>query len=192
MLGLFYTSLCVAQTKIIILGDSLTEGYKVAPEYSFPSQLEKKLIENGYEVKIINGGVSGSTTASGASRLKWFLKAKPSILILALGANDGLRGLKIKDTKDNLDKIIVMAKKEGMKIILAGMRMPPNYGKEYREKFKNLYYELAKNHKIAMIPFLLRDVAGKKELNIEDGIHPNKEGYKIISNTVFNILKDYL
>ena len=182
----------IIKKKILALGDSLTEGYGVDPKYSYPSQLERKLQLNGFKYKVINGGVSGSTTASGMSRLKWFMKAKPSHMILALGGNDGLRGLKIEASKKNLNEVILMAKKSKIKVILAAMQMPPNYGKEYRQKFKNIYYDLAKEHKLTVIPFVLKGVAGKKEFNIEDGIHPNSEGYKIVTENIYKILKELL
>ncbi len=180
------------QEKILILGDSLTEGYRLDREDSFPSQLQLQLVKNQHDYKVINGGVSGSTTASGLSRLKWFLKAKPKIIVIALGANDGLRGIKLEDSKENLDKLIKVAKENKLKVIIAGMQIPPNYGKEYTAKFKAIYPDLAKKYDIKLLPFLLKDVAGKKELNIEDGIHPNAAGYKIIANTVYENIKDLL
>ena len=177
---------------ILALGDSLTEGYGIEPIFSFPAQLEALLSGKKLSYKVINGGISGATTASGLSRLKWFLRSKPDIMILALGANDGLRGLKVEDSKKNLDAIIVLAKKNKIKVLLAGMQMPPNYGEEYRVNFKKMYFDLVKKHNILMIPFLLEGVAGNNKLNIEDGIHPNKEGYKVITNTVYAVLKDIL
>lgn len=180
------------QKKILALGDSLTEGYGVDPKYSYPSLLEQKLQKNGYDYKVINGGVAGSTTASGKSRLKWFLKAKPSHLILALGANDGLRGLKIEDSKKNLEGVILMAQEEKIQVIIAAMQMPPNYGAEYREKFKQVYFDLAKKYKLKLIPFMLKGVAGKKEFNIEDGIHPNSKGYNIVTENIYKAIKEYL
>lgn len=175
--------------KILILGDSLTAGYGIDQSDAFPAVLEKKIIINGHKnYRVINGGVSGSTTASGKSRLKWFLKSKPFILILALGANDGLRGLKLEQSEQNLESIIVEAKKVGIKVVLGGMQLPVNYGKEYREKFQKMYETLHKKHKITFIPFLLKDVGGKKELNISDGIHPNVEGHKIVAENVYKYL----
>lgn len=178
--------------KILIIGDSLTEGYGVNEEFSFPSVLESILISKKLDYKVINGGVSGSTTASGQSRLKWFLKAKPEILIIALGANDGLRGIKIEKTRKNLEVIIKMAQDKKIKTVLAGMQLPPNYGKQYTQDFKKLFISLVKKYKLQSIPFLLEGVAGKKELNIEDGIHPNRAGYKVIAKNVFENIKDLL
>lgn len=182
-----------AKTKTILaLGDSLTEGYGVDSIYSYPSQLGDKLQALKLNYKVVNGGVSGSTTASGLSRLRWFLKGKPDIMILALGANDGLRGLKLEDSKMNLEKIIKLANEHSIRTVLAGMQMPPNYGLEYRDQFKKIYFELAKKYKLVFIPFFLEGVAGNKKLNIEDGIHPNKEGYKVITENVYLTIKDIL
>jgi len=177
---------------LLALGDSLTEGYGVRPEFSYPSLLQEKLNKNKHHYKVINGGVSGSTSASGKSRLKWFLKAKPDVMILALGSNDGLRGLKVEQTKKNLSETIELAKENNVKVILAGMQMPPNYGKEYRENFKKMYSELAKKYELKMIPFLLEGIAGIKKLNIEDGIHPNKKGYEIMVENIYKNIKEYL
>ena len=197
LISLFVTLFSLAafsQEKILILGDSLTEGHGLNEEDSYPSQLQniidQKVGKNKYQ--IINGGVSGSTTASGISRLNWFLKAKPKIMVLALGANDGLRGIKLDASKSNLEKIITKAQKNGVQVIIAGMQIPPNYGEEYTKKFQELYIELAKKFKIKRIPFLLKNVAGIKELNNADGIHPNKKGYSIVASTVFETIKELL
>jgi acyl-CoA thioesterase-1 len=181
-----------AQDKLLILGDSLTEGYGVNEEYSFPSVLESILLKNKYNYKVINGGISGSTTASGKSRLRWFLKARPKVLIIALGANDGLRGIKVSESIKNLEEIIAMARKQKIKIVLAGMLLPPNYGEKYTSEFKAMFKTLTKKHKLSSIPFLLEGVAGNKDLNIEDGIHPNRKGYQVIANNVFKQIKDLL
>ncbi len=178
--------------KILVLGDSLTEGHNLNESASFPSQLEVLIKSKGFNYEVINGGVSGSTTASGLSRLTWFLKAKPKLIIVALGANDGLRGVKLSDSKKNLEEIIKKGQNSGAKIILAGMQIPPNYGPEYTAQFKTLFNDLSKKHKTELIPFLLKNVAGQKDLNLEDGIHPNKKGYKIIAETVFNSIKEFL
>jgi acyl-CoA thioesterase-1 len=177
---------------VVFIGDSLTEGYGVDKENSYPSLVQKEVSRLGLKYKIVNGGVSGSTTASGISRLKWFLKLKPSVLFLALGANDGLRGIKLSETRKNLISIIELAKKNNLKVILGGMRIPTNYGKAYTKKFKSMYPELATKYKLGLVPFLLKGVAGVPKLNLEDGIHPNKEGYKLVSKNVMAVLKDYL
>ena len=179
--------------KILILGDSLTAGYGIDKEDAFPAVLEKMLHQNGHQnYSVINGGVSGSTTASGKSRLKWFLKSSPAIIVLALGANDGLRGFKLEQSQENLEQIITEAKQQGIKVVLAGMHVPTNYGKEYQEKFYKIYQTLQKKHKLTFIPFLLEGVGGKKELNIADGIHPNVKGHEIIAKTVYRYLEALL
>ena len=174
---------------IVFVGDSLTEGYGVAKESAYPNLLPAFFKERmGKEVTIVNGSVSGSTTASASSRFRWFLRSKPDILVLALGANDGLRGLSLPESKKNLEDVILLAKAEKMKIVLAGMLMPPNYGDDYRKEFETLFKELVKKHDLIFIPFLLEGVAGVKELNQADGIHPNEKGHKIMAETVYKIL----
>ncbi len=182
----------MAQTKVLFLGDSLTEGYGVRKEDAYPALIEKKLSGSDKKIKAINGGVSGSTTSSGLRRLKWQLKAKPEILVLALGANDGLRGIPVKTSKKNLDAIISYAKTKDLDILLTGMYLPENYGKAYRDQFSKMFSDLAKKHKISFIPFLLKDVARVKDLNISDGIHPNEKGHEIMSKTVLKELEKLL
>lgn len=182
-----------AQTKIVFLGDSLTEGYGVDKEQSYPSLIQKKLDEKQTgRYKVINGGVSGSTTASGKSRLRWFLKAKPQILVIALGANDGLRGIKVTESEKNLGEIITLAQKNNLKVILCEMHLPVNYGKEYRKDFNKMFKRVKEKFKTGFIPFLLDGVGGVKEMNIEDGIHPNVNGHKRVAKNVMNYLKEYL
>jgi len=191
-LVLFGANHSFSDDKILIIGDSLTEGYGVDKKYSYPSVLQDLLDKNNLKYKVINGGVSGSTTASGKSRLKWFLKSKPKILILALGANDGLRGFKVGESKKNLQETIKLAKEHNLIIFLAKMQMPPNYGKEYLAEFSDMFNEIISEMKVKEIPFILEGVAGNKALNIEDGIHPNRAGYKIIGTNLFNVLKEHL
>lgn len=175
--------------KLLILGDSLTEGYGIDKEDAFPALVAKKLQNAGIKVEVINAGISGSTTASGVKRLNWHLKAKPTHLLLALGANDGLRGVKIEETRSNLEQIIDLAQKNQITTFLAGMKLPPNYGTPYTKDFENMFIQLAENKKIPLLPFLLEGVAGEKDLNQLDGIHPNKKGHEIISQKVFEFLK---
>ncbi len=190
---LSFSSLCFAQKKLIVLGDSLTEGYGVAKEAAFPAVLEKKLHEVGKkEWTVVNAGVSGSTTASGLSRMKWVFKSKPQAVILALGANDGLRGLKIEDSQKNLAQAIEYAQSQKVLVILGGLYMPPNYGKSYTDRFKSMYESLAKRYKLTFIPFILDKVAGNPKYNLADGIHPNEEGHKIIAENVFAVVKGAL
>ncbi len=178
--------------KVLILGDSLTEGYGVALKKAYPSLLEKILTQKGHSVKIINAGSSGSTTASAYSRMLWHLKGKPDILLLALGANDGLRGVNLKSTQANLEKTILLAQKNGLKVILAGMKIPINYGPQYRGNFEALFKNLAKKHNITLIPFLLKGVGGHRKLNLPDGIHPNIKGHKKIAETVLPYIEGEL
>lgn len=184
----FFLSLSIQAKTVLVMGDSLTEGYKLAKEEAYPYLMEQELKKNHPDIKVINGGVSGSTTASAMKRLDWYLRAKPDIMILALGANDGLRGVKTEETSKNLDAVIEKAKSSGIQVILAGMKLPPNFGKFYTEKFNNLFPHLAEKHKLKFIPFILQDVAGKSALNLADGIHPNPEGHKVMAKTVLKYL----
>lgn len=189
-LSLFVT---LAQGKtILVMGDSLTEGYRLAKEEAYPFLLEEELRKKNPEIKVINGGVSGSTSASALKRLDWYLRAKPEIMILALGANDGLRGVKIEETRKNLEGVIERARERGMKVILAGIRLPPNYGKSYVEKFDALFPALAKKYDLPFIPFILEGVAANPKLNLPDGIHPNAEGHKIMTQNVLKVLRSHL
>lgn len=185
------TSLGASKT-IVALGDSLTEGYGIALEKAYPALLEKKLKAAQKDIKVINAGSSGSTSASAESRLQWQLKSKPDILILALGANDGLRGLPPQNTYDNLAKAIELAQKNKLKIILTGMMMPQNYGEDYRKKYSATFTDLAKKYKVTLVPFLLEGVAMKKELNLADGIHPNEKGHEVIAERLLPIVQKEL
>jgi len=177
--------------KVLMLGDSLTAGYKIDKEVAYPALIEKELKASGYpNITVVNAGISGSTTASGTQRLTWHLRSKPKprVMVLALGANDGLRGLKLEKSKENLIATIQLAKKNNIVVILAGMKIPTNYGAVYTNAFAKLYTEIAKQEKIALIPFLLEGVATIKKLNLSDGIHPNEEGHKILAKTVTSYL----
>jgi len=179
---------------LLFLGDSLTEGYGVPREKAYP-YLVKKRFESalGKKVEIFNLGVSGSTTSSGLSRLKWIVgRKKIDLMILALGANDGLRGIPLKKSRQNLEEIIRFALEKKIKLIIAGMKIPPNYGEDYRLGFEKIFKDLAKSHNVKLLPFLLKGVAGVKSLNLPDGIHPNEKGHEIVSTTVFNVLKDFV
>lgn len=189
----FFSISAYAQKKIIFLGDSLTEGYGVDKEQAYPHLIQLKLDKLSPDLyKVINGGVSGSTTASGLSRMRWFMKTKPYLVVLALGANDGLRGVKVAESKKNLETVIKMAQENNIKIILCEMHLPTNYGKEYRKSFNQMYKELTKKYKIGFIPFMLDGVGGVKELNLGDGIHPNVEGHKKVAENVFKYLEKSL
>lgn len=177
---------------IVFIGDSLTEGYQLSKEEAYPYLIEKELKKKKPEIKVINGGVSGATTASGPKRLDWYLKSKPDIIVLALGANDGLRGLKISETEKNLEKVVEKAQSQGIKVVLAGMKMPTNYGEAYRKEFESIFPRLAKKHKLKLVPFLLENVGGKIELNLSDGIHPNARGHEVMAKTVLKVLETEL
>lgn len=174
------------------MGDSLTEGQGVDEQQSFPRLVERNLLAKKRDIAITNGGVSGSTSASGESRLKWHLKKKIDVLVLELGANDGLRGLKIPETEKNLRKIIKIAKENKVKVLLLGLLMPPNYGKKYATDFKDMYEKISRVEKIPLMPFILKDVAGITDYNQADGIHPNAKGHEIIAKTVTNFVEKNL
>ena len=177
---------------ILAFGDSLTYGHSVDPKKSYPSRLQRVLRAKGYPHKVINAGVSGDTTAGGASRIDWLLQHDPEIVIVELGANDGLRGLPIEEMRRNLSYIIEACQKHGARVLLAGMKITPNLGKEYAEKFENLFPELAQKYGIPLIPFFLEGVAGVKELTQPDGIHPIAEGYAKVTITVWKHLEPML
>ena len=183
--------------RILILGDSLTEGYGVSAQQAFPSLLEKKLndefsSDKNSSYEIINAGISGSTSSGGVSRIEWLLKSKPDFLILALGGNDGLRGVPVEETKNNLEKIILAAKSKDIPTLLAGMKMPPNYGIEYTREFSKLFEDLANQEDVPLIPFLLEGVGGNPAMNLPDRIHPNPAGHQKIAETVFQNLINHL
>ena len=177
---------------ILFLGDSLTEGYKLAKDEAYPAIIERQLKAQKKDVKVINGGVSGATSASGLKRLDWYLKSKPDIMVLALGANDGLRGLKVSETQKNLSLVIETAQKRDITVILAGMKMPTNYGESYRNDFERIFPTLAKKYKLKLVPFILEGVGGKPELNLPDGIHPNPQGHEIMAKTILKVLETEL
>lgn len=174
------TALASERPVVLALGDSLTAGYGLPPGKSFPDQLEAALRGEGVEARVINGGVSGDTSAGGLARLDWLMEDKPGLVILELGANDGMRGLDPDATKDNLDRIIARARESGAHVLLAGMVAPPNLGAQYGEKFNGIYPTLAKKHGTAFYPFFLDGVAMDPALNQDDGIHPTAEGIAVI------------
>lgn len=191
---LFSFSFSFAQNKkLVVLGDSLTEGIGVSKDSAYPALVEKKIHESGKkEWTVVNAGVSGSTTASVMGRLKWLFKSKPDLLLIVMGANDGLRGLKVDESEKNLAQAIEFAQAQKVPVVLGGLYVPPNYGKDYTEKFKKMYQELAKKYKTPLIPFVLDKVAGDPKYNQADGIHPNEAGHKIIAETVYQEIKGLL
>jgi len=176
----------------VFLGDSLTAGLGLAAERSFPSLIEKKLKEKGLDYDVINAGVSGDTSAGGVRRLDWSMEGDVRVLIVALGGNDGLRGLPVTDLKKNLAAVLDRARERNAAVILAGMEAPPNYGPEYTRAFRNVYSELATEYKVRFIPFLLQGVAGDASLNQADGIHPNVRGAEIVADLVWAELEPAL
>lgn len=176
---------------ILFFGDSLTAGYGLSTEEAFPALVEKNLKGKGKPVKVINAGLSGETSAGGLSRIDWILRQPIDVFVLELGANDGLRGLPLEQTQKNLQAIIdkVKAKNPKVKIVIAGMMVPPNMGNDYTTAFQKLFPALAKKNNATLIPFLLKDVAGIEKLNLSDGIHPNPEGHKIVAGNVQRVLE---
>lgn len=183
----------LAERVVLFLGDSLTAGLGVEPDEAYPRLLGEKLNNDGLTgFRLVNGGISGSTSASALSRLQWYDRIRPSVLFLALGANDGLRGLTIEEMRRNLSTVIAAAKKRGMSVILAGMELPPNYGNQYTDSFRQVYRDLANEYQLDLIPFLLEGVGGVTALNQADGIHPNAEGHRRIARHVYPHLKQHL
>jgi acyl-CoA thioesterase I len=176
---------------ILFFGDSLTAGYGLSTEEAFPALLEKELNKTDKKVKVVNAGLSGETSAGGVSRIDWILRQPIDIFVLELGANDGLRGLPIEQTRQNLQSIInkVKVKNPTCKIVLAGMMVPPNMGKQYTDEFRNIYPDLARKNNATLIPFILDGVAGIEKLNQADGIHPTPEGHKIIATNLKKVFE---
>jgi len=179
---------------ILFFGDSLTAGYGTSTELAFPALVETSLKKNGKDCKVINAGLSGETSAGGLTRIDWVLRQPIDIFVLELGANDGLRGLPLDETKKNLQQIIdkVKAKNPEVKIVIAGMMVPPNMGPEYSAQFQKVFPEIAKKNNATLIPFLLKDVAGIEKLNQPDGIHPNPEGHQIVAGNVVDAIEKLL
>jgi acyl-CoA thioesterase I len=181
-----------AQPRIVFLGDSLTAGLGLAVEHSYPSLIGARLKERGFEYEIVNAGVSGDTSAGGLRRLDWSLDGDVRVLILALGANDGLRGLPASEMKKNLRAVLDRARDRRIPVILAGMEAPPNNGPDYTREFRAVYSDLARDYDVRFIPFLLQGVAGNAALNQADGIHPNAGGARIVADLVWKELEPLL
>lgn len=173
-----------ASIRILALGDSLTAGYGLAAEAAFPARLEQALRAEGRDVRVINAGVSGDTTAGGLARLDWSLADKPDLAIVELGANDGLRGLDPKLTRANLDAILTRLEQRGIPVLLAGMLAPPNYGRDFEMAFKGVFASLATQHKVVFYPFFLDGIAGDPKLNLPDGLHPTPQGVDVIVSRI--------
>lgn len=169
---------------ILVLGDSLASGFGLPPDQAFPARLEAKLRADGLDVRVINGGIAGDTTAGGLARLDWALADKPDLVMLELGANDALRGIDPDTVRANLEKIIAKIQASGARLLLAGMRAPPNWGEEYQDKFDHIYPELAHADEVPLYPFFLDGVATDPKLNQADGLHPNERGVSVIVDRI--------
>jgi acyl-CoA thioesterase-1 len=175
--------------KIVVLGDSLTAGLGLEPRDAYPAVLQRMLQERGYPFQVVNAGVSGDTSADGLRRLDWALAGDVQVLVLALGANDGLRGLPPAQMQENLQRIITRARQRGIAVLLAGMEAPPNFGERYTDDFRAVFSALAKTNRLAFIPFLLQGVAAVPGLNQADGLHPTPRGAVMIAETIWPSLE---
>jgi len=173
---------------VVFLGDSLTAGFGLAEEQAFPAVVEERLSERGVPVEVVNAGVSGDTSAGGLARLDWILRRRPEVLVVGLGANDGLRGIPPQTTEDNLRAIVRRARRDGVRVVLLGMKIPPNYGPEHTAAFEALYPRIAADLAVPFVPFLLAGVGGEPELNLPDGIHPDVEGHRRVAANVVPVL----
>ena len=184
----------VKKKTIVFYGNSLTAGYGLSPSQAFPALIQKKIDSLGLSYQVINAGVSGETSSGGKTRIDWILREPVDIFILELGANDGLRGTPLSETKKNLQDIIdiVKTKYPDIKLVFAGMEIPPNMGQAYTTEFRNIYTDLAAKNNMTLIPFLLEGVGGEPDLNLEDGIHPNEEGHRIVAENVWKQLEKLL
>jgi len=192
---LFVAAIAVAEEKarkrtILFLGDSLTSGYGLSTEVAFPAVIQAKIDSLGLGYEVVNAGISGETTSAGLSRMNWMLKRRIDVLVIELGANDGLRGVPLKVTRQNLQAIVDSSRKAYPKVnvVLAGIQVPPNLGPEYTSEFKEIFPELAAKNKVALIPFLLEGVGGIQEFNLADGIHPTVAGHRKVAENVWKVL----
>jgi acyl-CoA thioesterase-1 len=177
---------------IVAFGDSLTAGQGVGPEQSYPALLASKLRTEGYSYRVVNAGVSGDTTAGGLRRVDWALKSKPDIVLLELGVNDAFRGQELDRVRANLDALVTRFEAAGARVLLLGMRLPPNYGADYAGRFEKIYAEVAERRKVALMPFFLDGVGAVARLNQPDGIHPTAEGYRIVVERLWPFLEPML
>lgn len=180
--------------RILFFGDSLTAGYGIEPEETYPALIQEKINQRGWNMQTVNAGLSGETSAGGLRRIDWILRRPIDVFVLELGANDGLRGIDTESTEENLQAILDRVRKKNPQaaLVIAGMQVPPNMGKDYSREFAEIFPRLAETNEAALIPFLLEDVGGIPELNLPDGIHPTAEGHKIMTETVWEILEPVL
>lgn len=186
------SSATAARPRVVFLGDSLTAGLGLPREQSVPSLIQARMNAAGYQYEVVNAGVSGDTSAGGLSRLDWSLEGDVDVLVIELGANDGLRGLPPAQMKKNLDEIITRAKRRDITVILTGMEAPPNYGPFYTAEFREVFRDLADDHDVAFVPFFLEGVAGIATLNQRDGLHPNAEGAHVVEQLIWGALEPVL
>ncbi len=181
-----------ARPKLVVLGDSLTAGLGLAADQSFPALLQERIDRENLAYEVVNAGVSGDTTAGGLRRLNWVLSGDVHVLVVALGANDGLRGLPVAEMRRNLATIVQTARRRRVAVLLAGMEAPPNMGAEYTSAFRSVFREVAQEHGATLLPFLLEGVAGDPALNQPDGIHPNASGARRVADLVWRALEPLL
>jgi acyl-CoA thioesterase-1 len=188
------TGAAMPPKNILFLGDSITAGYGLEPSQAYPALIQAKIDAKGWNFKAINAGQSGDTTAGGLNRLNWLLKSRIDVLLLELGGNDGLRGLPTETSKKNLQAIVDSTKKKypEAKIILGGMKVPPNMGADYAKQFNAIFPELANKNQAALIPFILEGVGGVRELNLADGIHPTAKGHERVAANVWKVMEPVL
>lgn len=177
---------------VVFLGDSLTAGLGLAEAEAFPALIGAELREEGFAVRVVNAGVSGDTTAGGLARLDWLLAQGPAVVVVGLGANDGLRGLPLEATAENLRAIVRRSRDGGARVVLLGMRIPPSYGLDYAGRFERLYEEVADDLEVPLVPFLLDGVAARPALNLPDRVHPNARGHARIAETVYPYVEEEL
>jgi acyl-CoA thioesterase-1 len=193
LLGLLLQSGLGAEERVIVaLGDSLTAGFGVAPDEAWPALIEARLRREGLAYRVVNAGVSGDTSAGGLRRVPWVLRSRPEVAIVALGANDGLRGQSPAALSANLQEIVTRLRAGGARVLLAGMRLPPNYGAELSREFAQAFADVARRERVAFMPFLLDGVAADPRLNLPDGIHPNSAGYRVVAERIWPYLRPLL
>ena len=193
VLTLLPAALAHAQEPVIVaLGDSLTAGLGVTADEAYPALLQARLERDGLHYRVVNAGVSGDTTAGARRRVDWVLRARPAVVVVALGANDGLRGLPVTAMRDNLAAIVTRLRAGGARVLLAGMRLPPNYGAAYTREFAEAFPSVAHRASVPLLPFLLEGVAGVPALNQADGIHPNAAGQRVVADNVWRALQPLL
>jgi acyl-CoA thioesterase I len=192
LLGLAGVAAADAERVIVALGDSLTAGFGLLPDEAYPALLEQRLRHAGYAYRVVNGGVSGDTSAAALRRVDWVLRARPAVVVVALGANDGLRHQSVAAMRDNLVEIVRRIQAAGARVLLVGMRVPPNYGADYARAFAAVFPDVARTTRVPLVPFLLDGVAGDARLNQPDGVHPTAEGQRRLADVLWPYLEPLL